>query len=203
MRNKRGSVWIVLGLLLLLGAAGLSLYNVHLEAEAGKQSDAVATELVSVLSQTPQKAPVRNPSSEYGDFLMDEEPEPVELDGRYYMGMITFPTLGLQLPVQHEWSYENLRVSPCRMTGGILSEDLVILAHNYRTHFGPLNQISVGDEVSIMTLDGGVYVYKVSAKEVVEPTAVESVTSGEWPLTLFTCTLGGQTRFVVRCDWVE
>lgn len=203
MRNKRGSVWIVLGLLLLLGAAGLSLYNVHLEAEAGKQSDAVAMELVSVLSQTPQKAPVRNPSSEYGDFLMDEEPEPVELDGRYYMGMITFPTLGLQLPVQHEWSYENLRVSPCRMTGGILSEDLVILAHNYRTHFGPLNQISVGDEVSIMTLDGGVYVYKVSAKEVVEPTAVESVTSGEWPLTLFTCTLGGQTRFVVRCDWVE
>lgn len=205
MSKKRGSVWIAIGLLLLLGAAGLSLYNLHLDAEAGKQSDAVAIELVEVISEVPQKAPIRNPNADYAADLMEnaEEPEPVPLDGRYYMGMVTFPTLGLQLPVQHEWSYPNLRVSPCRMTGGILTEDLVILAHNYRTHFGPLNRIGIGDEVSLMTPDGGVYVYKVSAKEIVEPTAVTSVTSGEWPLTLFTCTLGGQTRFVVRCDWAD
>jgi len=29
------------------------------------------------------------------------------------------------------------------------------------------------------------------------------VTGGEWPLTLFTCTLGGRTRMVLRCDWAE
>lgn len=204
MSKKRGSVWIVIGLLLLLGAAGLTLYNAHVDAEAGKQSDIAATELAEVIMQAPEQTVVRNPNADYAvEITENAEPEPVQLDGRYYLGMITFPTLGLQLPVQHEWSYPALRVSPCRMTGGILSEDLVILAHNYRTHFGPLNRISVGDEVSIMTPDGGVYVYRVSAREVVEPTAVESVTSGEWPLTLFTCTLGGQTRFVVRCDWAD
>lgn len=52
-------------------------------------------------------------------------------------------------------------------------------------------------------MDGESFAYEVSATEVVVPTAVEEVTSGEWPLTLFTCTIGGRTRVVVRCDWTE
>jgi len=220
MRKIRASfLWLAMGLLLLIGAAGLSLYNVNREAEAGKDANVAAEELTVVLKEKPQKAPVKSlpsvPSSQTvviqpnvtdseepaAETMEPDEAEPVELDGRYYLGLITFPTLNRQLPVQDEWSYDNLRVSPCRMSGSVLSENLVIFAHNYRTHFGSLNRLSEGDEVSLMLTDGSVYVYQVSAKEIVEPTAVEDVAAGEWPLTLFTCTLGGQTRLVVRCDW--
>ena len=89
------------------------------------------------------------------------------------------------------------------MSGSASTADLVILAHNYRAHFGSLNRLEVGDEVSVTLIDGTTYVYLVDAKEVVPPTAVESVTSGEWPLTLFTCTLGGKTRLVIRCDMAQ
>lgn len=35
-----------------------------------------------------------------------------------------------------------------------------------------------------------------------QPTAVEEMTSGEWPLSLFTCTIGGKLRVTVRCDLI-
>ena len=184
MRKRRGTVWILSGLLLLLGAAGLTLYNLTLDMTAGEESNAVMEELTAVLERAPVKMATGGPAADF--VLPEEEPEPLELDGRSYLGLVTFPTLELQLPVQQEWSYQNLRVSPCRMSGSASTADLVILAHNYRAHFGSLNRLEVGDEVSVTLIDGTTYVYLVDAKEVVPPTAVESVTSGEWPLTLFT-----------------
>ena len=32
-----------------------------------------------------------------------------------------------------------------------------------------------------------------------DSTAIEEMVTGDWDLTLFTCTLSGQTRFTVRC----
>ena len=199
MSKRRGTLWIVLGLLLLFSAAGLTAYNLNLDAMAGKKSDAVMEELVALL----EDVPIRTITTRAAMDACANAVEPLDLDGYRYMGLITFPTLELQLPVQHEWSYPNLQVSPCRMTGGPATEDLVILAHNYTRHFGPLNRLEIGDEVSVTLIDGTTYIYRVDAKEIVAPTAVKDVTSGEWPLTLFTCTLGGRTRLVIRCDTAE
>ena len=171
MSRRWGTLGIGFGLLLLLGAAGLTLYNLHQDASAGQEADAVVEELAAVLAEKP--AIVANPR--YGAAVREEAPEPVEVDGRSYMGVIALPTLGLQLLVQEEWSYPNLKVSPCRMTGSAAEENLVILAHNYQSHFGTLEKLELGDEVSVTLLDGTVYLYQVSAKEIVEPTAVEDV----------------------------
>lgn len=202
MGKRWGNIWIVCGLLLLMGAAGLTVYNLSQDMAAGVESNAAVEALATQLAE---KELLTVASKTQVEFTISEEdePEPVELNGQYYMGLITFPTLNLQLPVQHNWNYNNLKISPCRMAGSPATGDLVILAHNYRTHFGNLHLLEIGDEVSVTLVDGTTYVYWVDAKEIVAPTAVESVTSGEWPLTLFTCTLGGKTRVVVRCDMAE
>lgn len=197
MNKRRGTALIVSGLLLLMGAAVLSFYNINLDITAGERSDEVMEELAAFLEDVPIRTAVSKAASEYA--LTAGEPEPLDLDGYQYMGLITIPALGLQLPVQHEWSYPNLKISPCRMTGSPATGDLVIIAHNYQRHFGTLNLLEAGDEVSVTLVDGTTYVYQVDAKEIVLPTAVEEVTSGEWPLTLFTCTIGGRTRVVIRC----
>lgn len=198
MSKRRGTLWIVSGLLLLFCAAGLTSYNYNLDKTAGEKSAAVTEELVSFLENVPARTVASMLSAEYEP--AGSEMEVLELDGYQYIGLITFPTLEIQLPVQYNWSYPNLRISPCRMTGSPMTEDLVILAHNYTQHFGSLNQLESGDEVSVTLIDGTTYIYRVEAKEIVAPTAVKDVTSGEWPLTLFTCTLGGRTRLVIRCD---
>ena len=43
------------------------------------------------------------------------------------------------------------------------------------------------------------FAYEVAGVEELDSTAIEEMVTGDWDLTLFTCTLSGQTRFTVRC----
>ena len=49
-------------------------------------------------------------------------------------------------------------------------------------------------------MDGVTTRYKVVAMDILEPTAVDVMTAGEFDLTLFTCTYSGQSRVTVYCD---
>ena len=54
------------------------------------------------------------------------------------------------------------------------------------------------------TVKGKTYHYQVSNREIVKPTALEEMITGDdWDLTLFTCTIGGQARCAVRCELVD
>ena len=48
-------------------------------------------------------------------------------------------------------------------------------------------------------LDGNVWTYTVAGTEIIDGNDVERMEAGDWDLTLFTCTYGGQERFTVRC----
>jgi sortase A len=130
----------------------------------------------------------------------DKKMTEVEIDGHYYIGCLSIPALELELPIMSDWSYSKLRVSPCRYNGTVRGEDLVLMAHNYKSHFGYISQLKLGDRVVFTDMDGNVTEYKVVGTDVLEPTAVETVTSGDYDLTLFTCTYGGKSRVTVYCD---
>jgi sortase A len=49
-------------------------------------------------------------------------------------------------------------------------------------------------------MDGKTTVYTVVGTDVLDPSAVEVMTAGEYDLTLFTCTYGGASRVTVYCD---
>lgn len=127
----------------------------------------------------------------------------ITIDGSAYIGWLDLPTLGIRLPVRSAWSYPGLRAAPCRYTGTVLGEDLVILAHNYSTHFGGLKNLSIGDAVFFTDVHGTTYAYAVAELDVLAPTAVEAVTESGYPLTLFTCTYGGASRVTAYCTHAE
>ena len=52
-------------------------------------------------------------------------------------------------------------------------------------------------------VDGNIFAYDVAEIQVLKPTAIEDMMSEEWDLSLFTCTLDGQTRLTVRCEKIE
>lgn len=126
--------------------------------------------------------------------------EEVEIDGHRYIGYLSMPTVELELPIMSDWSYEKLTIAPCRYYGTLRGKDLVLLAHNYDRHFGRLNDLKVGDSVYFTEMDGTVTAYKVVARDILDPYAVEEMTAGLYDLTLFTCTYGGQSRVTVYCD---
>lgn len=135
-----------------------------------------------------------DPGMDMPEILLDD------LDNAACIGILEIPSLDLELPVLGEWSYPNLKLAPCRYAGSAYTDNLVIAAHNYQTHFGKLKSVREGSEVSFTDAAGNKFVYYVAAVEALTPQSVEEMTAGEWPLTLFTCTPDGKNRVTVRCE---
>lgn len=122
------------------------------------------------------------------------------IDGYGYIGYLSLPTLGLELPVMEAWDYDRLKLAPCRYAGTTMGDDLVIAAHDYARHFGRLEELAPGDAVTFTDMNGRVVQYTVTAVDVLAPTQISDMTAGAYDLTLFTCTYDGRNRFTVRCD---
>ncbi len=162
-----------------------------------RQSQSIAAVSEAERPQTVRKACPRKMQSPNRNRLRKPPASSVE---REYLGVLTIPALGLELPVQTEWSKANLKVSPCRQCGSTAGGDLVIAAHNYKSHFGRLSSLSEGDEVRFTSQDGAEAVYTVERTAQVSPEEPEALREGGCPLVLYTCTPGGKARVVVYCQ---
>lgn len=202
MRNKKGLILITLGILLLLGAVGLAGYNIWDENRAAESVENILRQMDTLI---PKPGEVELPEGMIPDYLLAPKMEmpTVEVEENKYIGYITIPAIGIDLPVMGEWSYPNLKIAPCRYAGSAYMDDLVICAHNYAHHFGGLSQLSIGDRVEFTDVDGNLFEYSVAEKEQLNPDEAARMLSGGWDLSLFTCTLGGQYRVTIRCERVE
>ena len=187
---------IGVGLLLIAAALALVAYNIA-DAQRAAKSAAQALEALEQASPAVSAAEPDAVPAYVAD--PDMEMPTVTVEGNDYIGQLDIDALGLSLPVISEWSYPALKVAPCRYTGSAYQDNMIIAAHNYSSHFGRLSQLSAGDAVRFTDVDGNVFTYTVSQIEDLPGTAIEEMQAGDWDLTLFTCTLGGQTRVTVRC----
>lgn len=203
MRRKVGVAFVFLGVLLLCGALCLYLNNNNEEVQAQVSSQAVLPQVMKQIPQEPEEEVLIERLTPV-EYLPPEafEMTEVEIDGYSYIGYISIPVLGIELPVMSDWDYARLKIAPCRYTGSINGEDLVLLAHNYLIHFGTISKLQMGDTVMFTDMDGVVTTYEVVGRDILPPTAVEEMTSGDFDLTLFTCTYGGENRVTVYCDEV-
>ena len=200
MKRKKKGTWLMTGGLLLIAAAlFLTCFNLWDERRATNSAGEALRELEAV---RPEEAEATEPGeAEIPAYLLDpgREMPAVEVDGGRYIGVLEVPSLGLELPVMETWSYPNLRVAPCRYSGSAYQDDMIVAAHNYKTHFGQLKELRPGDEVRFTDTEGNVFRYAVAELETLGKYDVEEMKSGGWALTLFTCTYGGQSRVTVRC----
>ncbi len=200
MTGKLGTILMCLGTVLLIMALSLFLYNAQEARSAGESAGDLLPQIMEEVPARETRPPV-NPGAPV-ELLAPEDVEmtEVEIDGHLYIGYLAIPDLDLELPILSGWSYEQLQIAPCRFTGTVRSRDLVLMAHNFPTHFGKLQNLAIGAKLSFTDMDGATTRYEVAAIEVLAPTAVEDMISGEFDLTLFTCTYGGKNRVTIRCD---
>ncbi len=187
-----GNLLLFLGVLVLIGAVWIQAENKQEDQRAQHASYLAlraletATEGLTETVEPAEQMPVR------------------KADGEDYVGILSISALGLELPVMDEWSYPKLKKVPCRYAGSILTGDLILMAHNYESHFGNLKRLELGDEVLFEDMAGDSFSYQVTAVEALGSGDRAELWAGEWDLTLFTCTPGGASRVVVRCiRWEE
>lgn len=195
MKAKRGTVWINAGLLLIAAALFLSVYN---EWESHEARDSARQVIAQLCDALPTEA--GEPTT-----LPDVRREmPVKtINGRDYIGVLSIPSLELELPVISQWDYPALKVAPCRYSGSLYQDNLIICAHNYASHFGKLKELQPGDIVLFTDMDEHVVTFQMVERETLNPMDAEGMEAGDWDLTLFTCTIDGQTRVTIRLERVE
>lgn len=172
--------------------AGTQLWQGH---QAGERSRQVV-EAMDIPEAVYEKTP------DYQVYPEMEMPT-IEVTSYRYIGILTLPALNLQLPVMEEWDYQRLDVSPCRFSGSVYTDGMIIAGHSYAGHFGGLHLLSVGDRLSFEDAEGHVFNYSVGSVETLGAMELGALTSKEWNLTLFTCDGSGYRRVVIRCTRLD
>ena len=134
-------------------------------------------------------------------------PAPPALDmptvrtGSYdYIGYLDFPGYGLTMPVAAEFSFPAMEISPCRHTGSVYNDNLVVAGHNYKTEFDVLFRIKAGDTVTFTDVDGNVFTYTVREFVSVTPDDSDTVMNSGYALTMYTCNWDTTERVTVFCE---
>lgn len=190
-RQKRGWLLVLLGLSMVM--ASLLLHITH------QRQDAMAGENAEILLQQLRLSRISLPA----ESETDASRAPAAMAEKDYLGYsmigtLRIPDLAMELPILSSWSYELLELAPCRFSGSLPGKDMILMGHNYKSHFTPLHRISQGTGVEFEDVNGVVTHFTVVQTEILHKDQIDRLHS-EHPLSLFTCTAGGGNRFVVRC----
>lgn len=205
MNVKKGNLFIRIGLLLIVAALLLTVYNIWADKRAGKASREALDTLIGQIESSRENS-LDNKTAN-NEPLYERYPEMdmphINIDGKDYIGILKIDSLGLELPVKGDFSYKGLKEAPCRYVGSVYTDDMIIAGHNFARHFGGLKNIGTGDELSFTDSEGNVFLYRVTEILQINGTDVEGMKSGKWDLTLFTCTISGRNRIAVRFERVK
>lgn len=208
MPKKRGIIFVIVGAVLILSALLLFLCNRYEDRRAGQEAELLLDAIQSAIEQ--ETEPTTKPNKVDTDATERIEPVEtlapempvIEIDGHEYIGYVSIPDLELELPVMAEWDYSRLKTAPCRQFGSSRTDDLVIAAHNYMSHFGALSSLEEGAEILFTDMDGIENRYTLQRLDTLAPDAVDAVQNSGYDLVLYTCTPGGATRVVAFCERV-
>ena len=190
MKRKVGISLIAIGLTLIFCAAALLIYNNYESSRAKAQADVLMGSIVEEINA--------NQTADIDPF--DKEMKVVDIDGYGYIGYISVPDLKINLPVMSELDQGRLKIAPCRYYGSSKTDNLVIAAHNYRSHFGYLGKLEIGSAISFTDMEGEKKSYIVTSVEILPPSDSDKVKDTGDDLILYTCTYRGVSRIVVRCS---
>lgn len=209
-RNPREHALLILSVVLILLAGVFTVENV-VEARVAEQRAQQLLEETKLMFEPLPEDPAPESSqapAEEGMTIEDirgtepEEPENTFWDENPVDGMLGLPDLGIELPILTEYKVENLRITGCIFygTGGDHPDQMVVAAHNYKNHFGRVDELEVGATVTWCSTGNWVKTdYRISEIVEIDADAPEDLLKGDWDITLLTCNFDNSKRILVRC----
>lgn len=198
MCKKIGTIFILLGVICILGAIGFHLYNGWEAKKASQSTQSLLEDIKSVIDQDENDETAEDMAGN-AQVAMDT----LKVEEYECIGILSIPALDLDLPVLADWSYAKLKKAPCLYYGSCHEKDFVIAAHNYKAHFGRLSELQSGDIVTFTDVKGEIFYYEVELLETLPKDATKEMITSGFDLSLYTCTTGGGSRVTVRCRSIQ
>jgi sortase A len=226
--KKIGIISLVLGVMMFLAAGIWLFYNEQQDESAGRAAKAALTQLIQEIEASEAgEAPVTDSvatadvspvatsdiaaqatagtqAAAETDAAADDMPG-YTINGHTYIGYVTIPEIGLALPVQKDYAFELLDTSPVRYLGNLTEGNMIVAGHNFKSHFSPLKDVSLGSQVTFTDVNGNEYFFIVSKIQTIGGSDYSGMLADadQWDLTLFTCVPGGKSRLTLRCVETE
>ena len=172
-----------------------------------KETDKLTQEFEQILEEKQEdETETEETGEEETEAAISEEDAAIFAEGDV-LAILEIESIGLRYPVVEGCSSSNLNkaighMSETAMVGS--TGNCVLCGHNgsrYGEFFTKLNQVEIGDVVTLLDTEGEIHSYEVSETFVVGPYDNSIKTQGDTEeLTLFTCAERGTKRFVVK--WV-
>ena len=199
MKSKTGWIILLAGLLCMMAALAVFLFNQN----ESHQAKTASAKIVAALSEQIAEEGEENHEETFPTDITDRTMPEMTVDGERYAGILRIPELELELPVLSFFDYDSLQVTPCLYSGTIYRRNMVIGAHNYDAHFGRISALGIGSEVDFTDVENNTYRCRVVNLETLKPdqndVLTEKAHEGDWDITLFTCNYSGTERVTVRC----
>ena len=171
-----------------------------------KETDKLTQEFEQILEEKQEdETETEETGEEETEAAISEEDAAIFAEGDV-LAILEIESIGLRYPVVEGCSSSNLNkaighMSETAMVGS--TGNCVLCGHNgsrYGEFFTKLNQVEIGDVVTLLDTEGEIHSYEVSETFVVGPYDNSIKTQGDTEeLTLFTCAERGTKRFVVKC----
>ena len=145
-------------------------------------------------------------NSVFTENLVDKEDSE---NDEIYFGRIICDKINLDYFVYNKYSEDNLKVLPCKFSGGLINENgnICIIGHNYYDDrfFCNLNKLENNDVIILKDLEENSYKYSVYKKYEINEIDTEEVIKPimERELTLCTCTFDKEKRLVVKAKFIN
>lgn len=193
MKEKKRSVvrlvCVLIGVCMLVFAAQMFVVrqrNMHVFAQ---QAQAHVQKLCALLPE-PQNAVLQARGNNNMSAL--------SLEGADFIGIVEMPRFGSSLPVSADWG-QQVRY-PCRFSGSIYDRTLKVGATSQKGQYDFFREISVGDSVFLMDMEGSRFeltVTNISYDKQIDQAVLDEIDAA---MTLFIRNMYSFEYIIVSCD---
>lgn len=190
MKNKKiiSIISITLGAILVIASIGLLVYSMR-----GYEIDTnnAIVQIEKLMPKITQSVP-----QEKGNNTMSS----MEIDGESYVALLEMDMYKFKMPVRSVWDEKAVEAVPCRYSGSIYNNSLVIAATDAEGQMDFVNSVNTGDRLTVTDMRGEQFSYKVVKVENSNTATDEELNTDEFDLTIFVEYSGPTDYLFIRCD---
>lgn len=182
----------VLGFLLLAAGIGCLLLQRFQIPKMIQKNLEISSQIQSLLPEPHPGIP-----ADYSDSEMPV----LQISGEDYVCLLEVPAFGICLPVQNQWENPNLATGPCRYWGSIYDGTLILGGSNQDNALSFCTRLDIGDEILLTDMQGTQFRCTVEKIQRSSSAEFETLSSEEYPLTLFLRESFDERYILIRCGW--